>query len=179
MEFADDIETNENEVETAAGEKKNKIFFAMLNGQTVKGTVSTSRGDFKVKFPKQKDVISIGRLAALMRGGIPAGNFDEVSEYEIQKCAALDIMVCGGPAWYENARKKDKNFSWRNAPDARFVDEVYAKALEFRQKVQERLAGNQENAAAGHDEENAGGIPSDVGDGLFSGASGAAERDKP
>jgi hypothetical protein len=87
-------------------------------------------------------------------------------------------MITGGPAWFEEARKKDKNFTWRNVPDAHFINEVYAKALEFRHGIQDQLAGNQENVSEDIDRENAGDVSSDVGDGVFSGASGSAKRDQ-
>ena len=176
MELTKDIEVTEKGID--AEDKKSDYFFAMLNGQTISETITTTRGDFKLKFPKQKDIITIGRMAAFMRGGIPAANFDAASDYEIQKCAALDVMVASGPEWFENARKKDKNFSWRSVPDARFVDEVYAKALEFRLRVQGEIEGTKENDTAKIDEEDAGGVSPDVGDGVFSGTSGSAKRDK-
>ena len=173
MELTDDID-NEVEEVAAADEKKNKLFFAMLSGKSITDTITTSRGDFIARFPKQKDIISIGRIAAFLRNGIPAVAFDAVSEYEIQKCATLDVMISSGPQWYEYA-KKDKGFSWRNVPDAHFVDEVYAKALEFRQGIQNQLAGNQEIVPENADKENAVGVSADVGDGVFSGASSSAK----
>jgi hypothetical protein len=178
MNLTEDIDNGEQEkeVEIALDEKRNQLFYAMLNGETVADEIKTSRGYFIVKFPKQKDIISIGRIAAFMRSGIPATNFDAVSEYEIQKVATLDVMVTSGPAWFENARKKNKNFSWRDVPDAHFVDEVYAKALQFRQGVQEDITGDQKNAPENPAGENAGGVPPDVGDGVFQGASGSAKR---
>ena len=178
-ELTEEIETSIQEAEADQHtEKLGNIFYAMLNGQTVSETVKTSRGDFQVKFPKQKDIINIGRIAAFMRSGIPAANFDSASEYEIQKCATLDVMVSSGPAWFEKARKKDKNFSWRNVPDAHFVDEVYAQALQFRQGIQEKLAGNQKDVSEENAGEDAGGVSAPVGDGLYSGASSSASRDR-
>jgi hypothetical protein len=170
-------EISREEAETLPEERKASLFFDLLNGQTVKETIKTSRGDFEIKYPKQKDIISIGRVAAYMRSGIPAVNFDAAADYEIQKCAALDVMVSGGPAWFENAKKADKNFSWRNVPDAHFTDEVYAKALGFRQTVQKQLTGDQEHAAEGIAGEDAGSVPADVGDGLFSGVTGSPPGD--
>jgi hypothetical protein len=167
-------EINRDEENSAPDDKRSNLFFAMLNGQTVSEAISTSRGEFEIKYPKQKDIISIGRIAAYMRGGIPAVNFDAAADYEIQKCATLDVMVAGGPAWFENAKKRDKNFSWRNVPDAHFVDEVYAKALEFRRTIQGKLAENQKPVPAGVDEESSGGVPADVGDGLFQGVTSTA-----
>jgi hypothetical protein len=174
-----DIDNNEQEeknAEIALGDKRSDLFYAMLNGQTVTDKIKTSRGEFTAKFPKQKDIISIGRIAAFLRSGIPAANFDPVSEYEIQKVATLNVMISEGPAWFENARKKNKSFSWRDVPDAHFVDEVYTKALQFREGVQEDIARDQEVAAEKPDRENAGGVSSDVGNGLFQGTSGSAKR---
>jgi hypothetical protein len=162
-------EINRDEVETLPDGKKESLFFALLNGQTVTETIKTSRGGFEIKYPKQKDIISIGRVAAYMRSGIPAVNFDAAADYEIQKCASLDVMVSGGPAWFESAKKADKNFSWRNVPDAHFIDEVYAKALEFRQTIQKQLTGDREPVPEGINGEDAGGLLPDVGDGVFSG----------
>ena len=170
---ANEVKSSESPLDS----KRDKYFYAMLNGETVTDTIKTSRGEFTAKFPQQKDVISIGRIAAYMRSGIPAANFDAASDYEIQKVATLDVMITSGPPWFENARKKNKNFSWRDVPDARFVDEVYAKALQFRQGVQEDIEGDQENASESPAGEDAGGVPPDVGDGVFQGASGSAKRD--
>jgi len=172
MELTDDI--NKDVGMNPADEKRNKLFFSMLNGQTMSDTIKTSMGDFTVKYPKQKDIITIGRIAALLRGGLPASTFDAVSEYEIQKCTTLDVMITNGPAWFEKARKKDKNFSWRDVPDAHFVNEVYAKALEFRQGVQNQLTGNKEIVAENLDGENAGDVSTDVGDGVFSGVTSSS-----
>jgi hypothetical protein len=168
-------EIKQEKVETFDDSKKGDLFFTLLNGNTVKETITTSRGAFVVKFPKQGDLITIARIAAFMRAGIPAGNFDSSGEYEIQKCATLDVIVDSGPAWF-NKIKKDPNFSWRNMPDAGFVDEVYAKALSFRAAVQEELRGIKGDAVAGSAEEVSGSVPSDVGGGLFSGVASAIKR---
>jgi len=136
MKICDEINTEGKEV--SWDDNTDEGFLLMLNGKSIMDTVKTSRGDFKVKYPKQKGLIIIGRLAALMRGGIPVSAIDASVEYEIQKCAALDVMVIGGPAWFEDA-KKDPNFSWVNMPDSHFADEVYAKVLSFCTEVQEKL----------------------------------------
>ncbi|MDR0475754.1 MAG: hypothetical protein LBH43_19050 [Treponema sp.] len=174
MELCDEISLEENEV--LPDEKVDDVFFSMMGGKTVTDTIKTSRGDFEVKYPKQKDIIRIAHFAAFMRGGMPSSVFDDSGNYEIQKCATLDVVITSGPAWFENAKKKNKNFSWRDVPDAHFVDEVYAKALQFRQTVQERFAENKEVVPGKTDEADAGGVPADVGDGLFSGVAGSVKR---
>ena len=175
MEITEEIKQQEKEGISEADQKKGDLFFTLLNGKTMKESVSTSRGEFVVKFPKQGDLINIARLAAFMRNGIPAGNFDDSGDYEIRKCATLDVMVDSGPAWFNQA-KKDANFSWRNMPDANFVDEVYAMAIMFREKVQNRLRGIKGNADSGSIKEISDGVSKDVGGGLFSGVGGAVER---
>jgi hypothetical protein len=174
-EITDEVKTDEEEA--LPEEKKNDIFFALLNGKTVKDTVTTSRGDFVIKFPKQDDLLTIAKLSALMRSGIPAGNFDASGDYEIQKCATLDVTVVSGPAWFNKA-KKDPKFSWRNMPDAGFVDEVYAKALSFRQEIQAELRGIAGNADSGTPEKVSESVSSDVGGGLFSGIASAIKKNR-
>jgi len=174
MEICDEITLDEKK--ELFDEKMKALFFSLLSGQTVTETVKTSRGEFTVKYPKQKDVISIGRIAAYLRGGIPAMNFDAASDYEILKCATLDVMISDGPDWYKNAGKRDKKFSWRDVPDAHFTDEVYAKALQFRQRVQGQLAGNEEFTAEKPIGEDTGGVSADVGDGVYEGVSGSVKR---
>jgi len=172
-EFTDEIKSDKEEP-LSEGQKED-IFFTLLNGQTIKDTIQTSRGEFVVKFPKQNDMITIARGAAIMRTGIPAGNFDGTGEYEIQKIATLDVMVDSGPAWF-NKLKKDANFSWRNMPDANFVDEVYAKALSFRQEIQAELRGITPNRDRGDTEKVSEGVPPNVGGNLFSGIAGKIKR---
>jgi hypothetical protein len=173
MELTDEIEEKE---EMLSEEKQDDIFYALLNGKTYKETISSSRGDFIVKFPKQKDIIHIGWLEARMRSGIPAGFFDVATEYEIHKCAALDTMVESGPAWYGKAKQKNENFSWRDMPDAAFVDEVFASADSFRKKVQAKLAKPKEETPGKAAEP--GGVQEAVGDNVFSGVAGTVKRDR-
>ncbi|MCL1955249.1 MAG: hypothetical protein FWF68_04365 [Spirochaetes bacterium] len=142
MEICDEINLEEKD------EKIDNLFFLMMNGKSVTANIKTSRGDFKVNYPKQKGVISIGCLAALMRGGMPPSAIDASAEYEIQKCAALDVIIVSGPEWFEDA-KKDTNFSWINMPDSRFADEVYAKVLSFCMAVREKLKGDTEQVSKG------------------------------
>ena len=169
-------EINSEKAEALAEGKAGDLFFAMLNGKTAQETIATSRGDFTVKFPKQKDLVTIARVAAFMRSGIPASSFDAAGEYEINKIAMLDVMVDSGPAWFNKA-KESPNFSWRDVPDASFADEVYAKALAFRQSVQGQLKGAQEAADGKTDREIPAGVPGDVGNGLFSGVASPAGGD--
>jgi hypothetical protein len=160
MKVTDEIKTEEKE----GLENADDLFYQLLNGKTVKETIETSRGEFTVKFPKQKDIERIGILVAQRRMGVPAKSFDVDTENNIYKCVVLDVIVEGGPAWYENAKKKN-GITWRDMPDADFIDEVYLLAHSFRQKVQAKFK-RPEKPPAGTDEHE--GIQTDVGDGLFS-----------
>jgi len=157
-----------------AAEKTEDLFFALLNGKTVRETIETPRGSFTVKFPKQKDIERIGILVAQRRMGIPARSFDIDTENAIYKCAALDVIVERGPAWYEKAKKNNESFSWRDVPDTDFINEVYLKAHSFRQAVQEKLR-LPEKPASGTDEHE--GVQTPVDDSLFSGVASAPGGD--
>jgi hypothetical protein len=171
MKLTDDVASEA--AEALPEERSEELFYALLNGRAATEKIGTSRGEFTVKYPKQRDILNIYRLAALARGGVPAGAFDANAEYEIQKCAALDVMVVGGPDWYESAKKKDRNFTWKDAPDAGFTDELYAKALSFRVEMQKQLQGDTGKPG----EVDVGqGVQTAVGDGVFAGTSGTAKR---
>ena len=139
-----------------------------------KETVETSRGNFVLKFPKQKDVMQIDRRVALMRGGVPAESFDAIANFNLQKVATLDVMVESGPKWYDNLKSKNPNFSWGDMPDGNFIDEVYSKAYTFRAEVQRKLGGDEEKTADKVSDGES--VPTDVDNGLFSGVAGKSER---
>jgi hypothetical protein len=153
-------------------ENSDDLFFQLLNGKTVREKLPTSRGEFTVKFPKEKDIERIGILVAQRRMGVPAASFDINTENSIYKCVVLDVIVEGGPAWYENAKKKNANFSWRDMPDTEFIDEVYNSAYSFRQTVQAKFK-RPDKAPIGEDEQP--GMDDDVGDGVFSGVASPAK----
>jgi hypothetical protein len=146
-------------------ENSEDLFFQLLNGKTIQEKIKTSRGEFTAKFPKEKDIERIGILVAQRRMGIPAASFDTTTENSIYKCAVLDVMVESGPVWFENAKKKIKNFSWRDMPDADFIDEVYALAYSFRQTVQGKFK-RPDKEAVGKDERES--METSLDDGLFS-----------
>ena len=130
-------ELNENE--------KINMFNSIVMGKDVTEKIKTSRGDFKVKYPRARDLQQIGRLQALRLNGIPFECFDRNALALIQEVATLDVVVLEGPAWYENAKKENVNFSWADIPIQSYIQEVYAKAYEFRLKVQKLLESNDKN----------------------------------
>lgn len=143
------------------------LFYKLLTGETVQDTIHTSRGDFVVKYPKQKDLMYIDRRAAAMRGGLPAESFDAAAAFSIQKIAFLDVVIVSGEKWFEAVKKKNSSFSWAEVPDVTFIDEVYTKAWLFRSSVQAKLQ-KKDKAADPGTSDNAD-VQSAVGDGLFDG----------
>ena len=121
------------------------MFNSIVMGKDVTEKIKTSRGDFKVKYPRARDLQQIGRLQALRLNGIPFECFDRNALALIQEVATLDVVVLEGPAWYENAKKENVNFSWADIPVQSYIQEVYAKAYEFRLKVQKLLESNDKN----------------------------------
>lgn len=154
-----EIEKLEKEPEELDEVQKVDLFNSIVMGKDVTEVINTSRGDFKVKFPRARDIQQIGRLQALRLNGIPIECFDRNVLALIQEIATLDVVVIDGPAWYKNAKKENVNFSWLDVPSQSFIQEVYAKAYEFRLKVQKQLEsnnkeGNSEMAAVSNVEDN-------------------------
>ena len=155
-------------------EKQRDIFYTLLNGKTVTEKIETSRGEFVVKFPKQKDIMQVERRAALLRGGIPAESFDKNANFAFQKIAVLDGVGESGPDWCNRAKKRSENFTWGDMPDINFIDEVYVKAWTFRNEVQEKFGRNEKEADGGNFDRKD--VQNDVGDDLFSGVAGSNTR---
>lgn len=167
MEITDEIKP----VEVFGDDKQEDIFYSLLNGKTVKETIETSRGNFVVKFPKQKDLMYIDRKIAAMRGGLPASSFDDMANFAMQKIAYLDVVIESGESWYNNITEKNKSFSWGDMPDTDFIDEVYVKAWSFRIKIQSNFRKNEGKTDKGTVvKEN---MEKTVDDGLFSGVKSA------
>lgn len=168
MEFAKEITQDEG----FAGSEINEddIFYKLLSGETVQETIHTSRGDFVVKYPKQKDIMYIDRRVAALRGGLPADSFDNAATFSMQKVAFLDVVVVSGDKWFESIKRKNGSFSWAEVPDVNFIDEVYTKAWLFRTSVQEKFQRKNNAANSGSsDKQN---VSDDVGNGLFDGVTG-------
>ena len=145
----------------------NELFYQLARGKDVTEEIETSRGTFIIKFPKQKDIVLAGRKAAFKRNGLSANALDFNSEQIIQKTSLLDVIVISGPAWFENIRKINKSFGWEEMPDANFIDEVFAKAYMFRNKVQEQF--EQHDETRDNDKTGNENISSPVSEGLFDG----------
>ncbi len=150
-----ELEKVEPKTETLNEEQRTSMFNSIVMGKDVTEVIKTSRGSFKVKFPRARDIQQIGRLQALRLNGIPIECFDRNVLALIQEIATLDVVVLEGvdseSAWYENAKKENVNFSWLDIPSQAFIQEVYAKAYEFRLKVQKLLESDSKEGNKGLD----------------------------
>ena len=146
-----EIEKIEKKEETLNEEQRVSMFNSIVMGKDVTETIKTSRGEFKVKYPRARDIQQIGRLQALRLNGIPIECFDRNVLALIQEIATLDVIVLEGPAWYENAKKENVNFSWLDIPSQSYIQEVYAKAYEFRLKVQKLIESDSKEGNKGMD----------------------------
>lgn len=151
-------------------EQKNDLFGNIIRGKDVTEKIETSRGVFEVKFPRMKDLETIGRVLARRMNGLSVESMDPNIYNLMSEIATLDVVVVSGPAWYENA-VKENDFTWGNIPVQSFIQEVYAKAYEFRIKVSKILEQDEKDGDNG--------VAADKGDddahqpGLFEGMSGS------
>jgi len=165
MKVVDHIESSE-QVEKLTGEQRDDLFTQLLTGKDVIETINTSRGDFQVKYPKVGDIITIGKIAAYRCGG----KLDTDTEMLNVFAATLDTIVVSGPKWFEDAKAKNKNFSFLEVPSRVFLMELYGKAYTFREEIEQRL-----NPPEGSTDKS---IPAEagndgaVGGGAFTGLSG-------
>ena len=152
------------------------MFNAIVRGNDVTEWIETTHGKFKIKFPRIADIQRIGRLQAFRMNGVPAESMDRDIYLLMQQVATLDTIVLDGPAWYQNAKKENVNFTWADIPTQSFIQEVYAKAYNFRLKVQMQLERNAENKntelAAVSD------VANNDGPGLFDGINSDTESGK-
>ena len=133
------------------GFQKENLFQSIVTGKDVVEKIKTSRGTFEIKFPRTKDLETIGRLKAYRLSGISEKCFDVGTLTLIHQIATLDVIVRSGAAWYENAKKENGNFSWGDVPSVKFIQEVYGKAEDFRLKVQKLLDEDPDTANKGLD----------------------------
>lgn len=117
----------------------NDLFRNIILGKDVTEIIHTSRGDFKVKFPRTRDIEEIGRRTAIALNGIPIRCFDQNTYNLISYTATLDVVVIDYPDWYKLAKKENEYFSWADIPDEELIREVYALAYSFRQEVQDKI----------------------------------------
>lgn len=120
------------------------LFHSIIMGKEVTEWIETTRGKFKVKFPRARDIQTIGKLTAMRLNGLSVQCFDYAVYNLIQQICTLDVIVLEGPDWYQLAKKENKNFGWQDIPSQTFIQEVYALAYKFRLEVQAELDGNSE-----------------------------------
>jgi hypothetical protein len=166
MEIVEKIDT-ETKVEELTERERDDMFTQLVMGKDVTEEVETARGKFIVKYPKAKDMMAIGRVAAYRRDYKPAGGFDGQTEMYNMMASTLDVVVVSGPPWFEAAKKADKNFSFLEVPGRQFLLELYGKAYSFRGEVEKRF--DAESGAAGERVPAGAGAPAAVDGGAFGG----------
>lgn len=171
MEITENLDKKE---EIFSKEKADDFFMQLVRGKDVTEKIETSRGTFTVKYPKQKDIIAIGRMVARNHIGIPAECFDHNTETKIQVVSTLEIIVVDGPDWWKNAKKENENWNWGYVPDETFLNELYLKAYDFRSKVDENFRKVENNEPLGVSSGT--GNEDSVDYGLFEGMSGSASN---
>ncbi|MGL4981268.1 MAG: hypothetical protein ACRC4W_00160 [Treponemataceae bacterium] len=174
MTFEDKPKEIESEEEISIDEQDD-IFYALLRGKNITETVKTSRGRFKIKFPIQKDLITINRLVASMRNGVPCTSFDVDANFMMYKIAFLNIVVIDGENWFVKLKKQYKNETWEEVPDTNFIDEIFVMAYSFRNEIESRIGKNETNPDESvHMEQQ--GVQEAVVNGLFDGV-GSGEKE--
>jgi hypothetical protein len=143
MREVDSIDTK-NKVDEMTEEDRDDLFTRLVLGKDVEEEIETSQGTFIVKFPKPKDLLAAGKLAAFRRNYRPAEGFDANTEMDNMMASTLDVIVVSGPQWYEHAKKKVPNFSFLEVPSRAFIAELYGKAYSFRSEVEGRLVAKKE-----------------------------------
>ena len=146
-----EMEKLEKKNEELNEEQKADMFNSIVMGKDVTEKIKTSRGEFKVKYPRARDIQAIGRLQAYRLNGVSTECFDKNVLAFIQQVATLDVLVLEGPAWYENAKKENINFSWLDIPSQSFIMEVYAALYTFRLKVQKLIESDDKEGNKGLD----------------------------
>lgn len=146
-----DLEKLKKKEETLDESQRVSMFNSIVMGKDVTETIHTSKGDFKVKYPRARDIQQIGKLQAYRLNGIPVESFDKNIFAMIQQIATLDVLVLEGPAWYENAKKENSNFSWLDIPSQAFIMEVYNALYTFRIKVQKLIESDSNEGNKGMD----------------------------
>ena len=146
-----EMEKLEKKNEELNEDQKADMFNSIVMGKDVTEIIKTSKGEFKVKYPRARDIQAIGRLQAYRLNGVSTECFDKNVLAFIQQVATLDILVLEGPAWYENAKKENINFSWLDIPSQSFIMEVYAALYTFRLKVQKLIESDGKEGNKGLD----------------------------
>ena len=175
MKIVDKI--TEERIEKLTEEQRDDFFTKLVMGKDVTEEVETGKGIFTIKYPKPKDLLAIGRIAALRRGYKPIEGFDAEAEMVNAMASTLDAVVVSGPKWFEDAKKANSNFSFLEAPSRVFLAELYGKAYSFREKVEKRL-----DEAEGSVDKRLppqGGVDDSVDGGAFGSLSSEPDGSKP
>ena len=136
---------NRDQIEKLTEEQRDDYFTKLVMGKDVIEEVNTSKGVFTIKYPIAKDILAIGRIMSLRRNYRPPESFDAESEMVNTMASTLDVVVLSGPKWFEDAKARNKNFSFLEVPSRDFLAELYGKAYSFREQVEGRFDSPEES----------------------------------
>ena len=125
--------------EKLTDEEREDLFIKLTMGKDATKEIESSKGKFIVKYPLPADHLRIGNLAAARRNFRPIEAFDYETETVNAMASTLDVVVVSGPAWYENAKKLKKSFTFLEVPSRAFIAELYGLAYSFRKEVEQIL----------------------------------------
>jgi hypothetical protein len=139
------------------------VFAALLEGKPVTTKVETNRGTFVMKFPDENDKKQIRIQIADEKMGRPDESFSWQDRQEMSNIATLNVLIVGGPAWWETKMKK----RWNGYPEPTLMQELLARGRLFRRQVEHDIASSgYGRSVAGGAGDNA---DTSVGNGTFSG----------
>lgn len=164
------IENTENKIEELNKTESTDLFRSIVMGMDVTEWIDTSKGKFKVKFPRARDLEAAGKLTAIRLKGIPATSFNPSVFNFIEDIAYLDVVIIDWPDWWKLAKKENPDFGWKDIPSDDFILEVYAKAYNFRLETQKKIDGDKKETNIGMDADRNNNAASQSG--LFDGVSG-------
>ena len=72
-----ELEKIEKKEELLDDTQKVSMFNSIVMGKDVTETIQTSKGKFKVKYPRARDFQQIGKLQAYRLGGVSIDSFDK------------------------------------------------------------------------------------------------------
>jgi hypothetical protein len=176
MQVVDRVDT-QGRVEKLTEKQRDDLFTKMILGKDVVEETETSRGIFTIKYPRVADLLAIGKVAAFRRNYEPLEAFDAETEMVNMMASTLDVVVVSGPKWFEEAKTRNKNFSFLEVPSRAFISELYGKAYLFREEVESQL--NQERGGDDKPVPSQTGNDGAVGGGAFEGLSSEQGNTKP
>lgn len=127
------MEKAELKKKTKNSQKMNELLEKLLKGEDIYETVATSRGTFRMKYPRPRVLRSIQILLAERFPNVDLNKLSvqTVRNYEVY--ATLDVIIVEAPDWWEKMNTSE------DCPDDELILELYRRYLRFYSKIQSRI----------------------------------------